>query len=891
VRWGDKMVAIGVISDSVLRISSGKDAAILKRDSIDVVAKATGKVPFRFSQTPLRVSVATGQVEAVVDLKTSAVSFRNNHGTRILSEEPSARTLEPAQVQGETTFHVGQRWVPNGDESLYGLGQQQLGTLDIKSFDFDLWQHNTNVVVPFLVSSKGYGVLWDNTSLGHFGDLAPFGEIPSQDLLDKDGNPGGVSTEALGSNSGTPQKTPSIAIQPPERGRGRTHSTRWEGSILAPESGDYQFQTYSNGGIRAWFDGHLLIDHWRQSWLPSNDQIKLHFEKGQKCRLKVEWDSEDGSILKFLWKTPVKHPATALWSEVGDGVDYYFVYGPSLDKVISGYRLLTGRATMMPNWAFGLWQSRQRYETAQQSLDVVDEFRKRQIPFDNIVQDWQYWPTDAWGSHLFDPVRFPDPDGWIKKIHDMNAHVMISVWGKFYPGTANFKALKDAGFLYQPPLDQKFRDWIGFPYTFYDGFSAPARKLFWSQIDSAIFQRGMDAWWMDASEPDLTPGAPSIEGQRTNMNPTAMGPASRVLNGYGLLNAKGIDEGQLAADPNKRVFILTRSGYAGEQRYSTATWSGDITSTWTALAKQIPAGLGFSISGVPYWTMDTGGYTMQRKFSTKNPTAEDEAEWKELNARWFELSTFTPLLRVHGELRPREMWTLGEGSPAYDAELKFDRLRYRLMPFLYSLAGAVTQQDRLFMRPLVMDFPSDRVARELTDEYMFGNEFLVAPITRYRLRERPVYLPGNHPWYDFWTGTAVKPGTSSASAPLDTLPLFVKSGSIIPVGPEVQYVAEKKADPLTIYVYEGANGSFNLYEDAGVDNGYLHGAFSTIPITWNDRDKVLTIGKRAGAFPGMLSHRTLQFVFISPSSPVPFSFNQQPSKSAQYDGSAITIKP
>jgi len=290
------------------------------------------------------------------------------------------------------------------------------------------------------------------------------------------------------------------------------------------------------------------------------------------------------------------------------------VYGPKLDDVIAGYRFLTGRANMMPSWAFGLWQSRQRYETAQQSLDVIGEFRRRKIPFDNIVQDWMYWKPDSWGSHEFDASRFPDPDSWIKAIHGQHAHLMISVWGKFNPNTDNAKEMQTKGYLYQRNLDEKMQDWIGYPYTFYDAFNPGARKLFWSQINSRLFTKGVDAWWMDATEPDLAPSPPTLDGQKKYMNPTAMGSASRMLNGYALMNSNGVYSGQRESAPNQRVFILTRSGFAGEQRYSTATWSGDITSTWTAMAKQITAGLGMSISGVPYWTMDEGGYTMQRRF-------------------------------------------------------------------------------------------------------------------------------------------------------------------------------------------------------------------------------------------------------------------------------------
>ncbi len=632
------------------------------------------------------------------------------------------------------------------------------------------------------------------------------------------------------------------------------------------------------------------MDHWRQRWLTSTDQIRVHLEAGQKYAIRIENDPEQQDTLEFRWKTPGSDGDTSLWSQVGDGVDYYFVYGPSMDRVIAGYRLLTGKATMLPDWAFGLWQSRQRYETAQQSLDVVKEFRERKIPFDNIVQDWQYWPVDAWGSHQFDPARFPDPDGWVRAIHAEHAHLMISVWGKFNPNTENAKQMAAQGYLYLPNLEEHVKDWIGQPYTFYDDFNPGARKLFWSQIDSALFSKGIDAWWMDATEPDLLPSPPTLDGQRTHMNPTFLGTGSRMLNGYALENSKGVYTGQREAAPNLRVFILTRSGFAGIQRYSTAIWSGDTTSTWTAMAKQIPAGLGASISGLPWWTMDTGGYTMQSKFAHEPMTSADEEEWRELNARWFELSTFTPILRVHGELRPREMWTLGVDSPAYNAELKFDRLRYALFPYIYSMAGWTTQRDYTMMRPLVMDFTGDRIARESNDEFMFGPALLIAPITHYKERERSVYLPPSANWYDYWTGRPAASGTISAPAPYDEIPAFVRAGSIIPYGPEMQYVGQKLCDPTVLYVYAGADGKFTLYEDQGSTFDYEKGAFSEILIRWDDKSDALTIGDRSGDFNGMLRHRTFRVVLVNKEHPAGFSFTPAQFTSVEYSGTAIRLK-
>lgn len=889
---------IQVVSNAVVRVAFSKSPDFFQRISIDRVALPRAATSFTVKESPAAIVLSTAELRVTVDRETGAVSFADSAGHPLLSEAPGGRMLESADVQGEKTFHVQQKWKSQDDESLYGLGQMQLGIVDIKGYDLDLWQHNTNIVVPFLVSSKGYGILWDNTSFTRFGDLRPFTAIAAADLFDAGGKVGGV-TVASEDGRQPARHTADIAIHLSLHSDGcdsdeslcpRADRQSWTGDILAPVTGDYQFQAYSNGGIKVWLDGKLVMDHWRQRWLTSNDQIRVHLEAGHKVAIRIENDPEQQNTLEFRWKTPAPNEDTSMWSQVGDGVDYYFVYGPSMDRVIAGYRLLTGKATMLPDWAFGLWQSRQRYETGQQSLDVVKEFRARKIPFDNIVQDWQYWHVDAWGSHMFDPTRFPDPDAWVKAIHAEHTHLMISVWGKFNPNTENAKQMAAQGYLYLPNLEEHVKDWIDQPYTFYDAFNPGARKLFWSQIHSALFSKGIDAWWMDATEPDLLPSPPTLDGQQTHMNPTFLGTGSRMLNGYALENSRGVYTGQREAAPNQRVFILTRSGFAGIQRNSTAIWSGDTTSTWTAMAKQIPAGLGASISGLPYWTMDTGGYTMQNKFAREPMAAPDEEEWRELNARWFELSTFTPILRVHGELRPREMWTPGVDSPAYNAELKFDRLRYALFPYIYSMAGWTTQRDYTMLRPLVMDFTGDRIARESNDEFTFGPALLVAPITQYKERERSVYLPLSANWYDYWTGRSAASGTISAPAPYDRIPVFVRAGSIIPYGPEMQYVGEKPCDPITLYVYAGDDGEFTLYEDQGATFDYEKGAFSRIPIRWDDKTSTLTIGVRSGEFNSMLRHRTFRVVLVDKAHPAGFPFTQAPSTSVEYAGAAIRLK-
>jgi alpha-D-xyloside xylohydrolase len=472
---------------------------------------------------------------------------------------------------------------------------------------------------------------------------------------------------------------------------------------------------------------------------------------------------------------------------------------------------------------------------------------------------------------------------------------MISVWGKFYPTTANAQAMQAAGYLYQTPLTSGLRDWVGrggYPYTFYDVFNPGGRKMFWDQVNTALFSKGVDAWWMDATEPDIVqPSPPTLETLRNDMDTTFLGIASRVMNAYGLMNSKAVYDGQREAAPNQRVFILTRSGYAGEQRYGTVTWSGDITSTWTALRKQITAGLGFSISGNPYWTTDTGGYTMESRFTQARDGAALD-EWQELNSRWFQYSTFCPILRVHGTDRPREMWNIGdETTDVYKSELKFDKLRYALFPYTYSVAGAVTQNGYTLMRPLVMDFRDDLKARNVTDQFMYGPAFLVNPVTVYKARDRSVYLPANATWYDFWTGKQVNGGqTITAQADYDSMPLYVRAGSIVPVGPDVQYIGQKPASSLTLYVYPGANGTFSLYEDDGLTNDYEKGGFAQIPIAWNDATKTLTIGQRQGSFKGMLTQRTFNVVLVSADKPVGYAASTPAGTSVSYSGNSVETK-
>lgn len=897
---GSDLLKLQVCADDVIRVACARNRAFFDHQSLAIPENRHIK-DWKLEVGADAVTLSTCKLTAKVARNTGAVSFFDAQGNTVLAEKPGSRVLQPAIVQGDQTYHVRQEWEPEQGEALYGLGQHQLGLMNIKGYDLDLWQFNGTIAIPFLVSSRGYGIFWDNTSFTRFGDLRDWESIPAAQLFDADGKPGGFTASYFAGENFDRLLTRKTEVQidlnitndspqnilPPNGA-----SARWEGEVLANETGDYTFQAFANLGVKFWVNDQLVISYWRQPWLAWKNVAKVHFEAGRRYRLKLEYVSEANTQrVQLLWKTPTKDNATSVWSEVGEGTDYYFCYGPELDQVIAGYRQLTGRASLLPIWAYGLWQCRQRYETAQQSLDVLAGYRSRGIPIDNIVQDWFYWKEDAWGSHEFDPARFPDPDGWIRAIHEKyHAHLMISVWPKFYPGTKNFAAMRSRGFLYEPQLGEEVKDWMGYPYTFYDAFNPAARKLYWSQINEKLFSKGIDGWWLDASEPEL---AETLDVQRARMHPTALGTGTRVLNAFPLMNSRAVYEGQRAAAPDQRVFILTRSAFAGQQRYAAAVWSGDISSTWTTMRAQISTGLGYCLSGLPYWTMDIGGFSVPQRFSRANAKPEDVEEWRELNARWFEFGTFAPLLRVHGEAPHREMWEFGgESHPAYKAELKFDRLRYHLLPYIYSMAGNVTHEDSTIMRALVMDFRADTNSWNIGDEFMFGPALLVSPVTTYRARNRSVYLPQNAGgWYDFWSGSSAKGGqTIDAAAPYDAIPLYVKAGSIIPTGPDLQSTTEKPADPITIHVFAGADGDFSLYEDDGLDYRYENGAFARIPIHWDDAAKTLTIGERTGTFKGMLKTRTFNVVVNSNTRPVPYNSTQAPDKTTTYAGRELKLR-
>lgn len=899
-------VRLIVVNERIIRVSSVPFGEFPETTSLMAVERPDANMEFTIEKGAGHVTLSTSLLSAEVSLLTGAVSFTDNDGTLFLTEkEDGGRSFMPVMAMGEKGYTIRQQFESYPDEAIYGLGANQTSFMNLKGKDADLFQYNTLAVVPFIISNRNYGILWDNNSRTKYGDIRDWNELSSLKLYDSQGAENGLTATYADRKTGKQvfttrnereisyQFIPDLAGLPEGFNPGEGKVT-WEGAFETDTTGVFKFMFNSAGYARLWIDGRLLFDRWRQCWNASASYFTLNLEQGRRYPLKIEWIPDGGeSYIALRYLTPLdddEQQRISFWSEVADQIDYYFISGENMDEVISGYRTVTGKAPVMPEWAMGFWQSRQRYTNQEELLDVAREYRKRNIPFDNIVLDWQYWPADKWGDHQFDVTRFPDPDGMIRTLHDdLNARIMISVWPKYYVGTENYEAMKSKGYLYMRNVEMERRDWIGYLSTFYDAFNADARTAFWNQINIALYSRGIDAWWLDATEPDITSNLP-MEERKAMMNPTALGSADRYFNAYSLVQAQGVYEGQRATDPENRVFILTRSAFAGLQRYSAANWSGDIAARWHDMAAQIPCGLNMSMSGIPWWTMDIGGFSVESRYH--NPSPADLDEWRELMTRWHQYGAFVPLFRSHGEFPFREIYnTAPDNHIAYKTMVEYNRLRYRLMPYIYSLAGQAWLNDYTIMRGLTMDFSLDTEVFDIADQYMFGPSLMVNPVTEYKVRSRKVYLPSAYGWYDVRTGRHYAGGTVvEADAPYEWMPLFAREGSLIPTGPDIQYTGEKEADPLTLWVYAGADGAFELYEDEGDNYNYEDGAYTLIPLTWNEAERTLTIGKREGEYRGMLHERTINVIMVSENRAVKLDFGRPPDKSVKYSGEEIKVR-
>ena len=888
---------------NMVRVLKWMPGAKPDTSSLVVIKKPLPEIKIGVKKDKESITLNSDNLIVIISRSDGHIEYFTPDNKTVLKENGQAVIVQ-LDLKNEKAYSIKQAFELSAGEGIYGLGQHQYGYMNYRGHTIKLVQTNTDAVSPFLVSTKNYGVLWDNYSKTIFDDNA----------------------------------------------RG-----------------------------------------------------------------------------------------TSIWSDVANGIDYYFISGNSMDDVIYGYRKLTGQAPMYGKWAYGYWQSKEHYQNRNELLSVADKYRKLQIPIDNIIQDWDYWDgNNNWGQLFFDEKLYPNPKEMIDILHRQNFHIMISIWCSFGPNTPVYKEMNQKGFLY-PSVG-----WAKFKY--FDAYNPDADKLFWKYISSGLFSTGIDGWWMDSTEPDIVNAntKESTEYELKRMADNHLGSFARYLNPYSLLATEAVYNNQRSETDKKRVYILTRSTFAGQQRAAATTWSGDIGASWDVYKKQIPAGLNHSMSGIPYWTFDIGAFVLGSYGGVFSNGGKDPA-YQELYTRMFQFGSFCPIFRSHGSETPREIWEFGDFSKSL---IKFDKLRYRLMPYIYSLASQVTNNGYTIMRGLPMDFPADKNTYSIDDQYMFGPAVMVCPVTEYMLHRPPessvpltavhfktddgkpglnakyykdteyknlalekidscininwyatgrpdyvtdstlsitwkgklipdqtgqyqfhikcygptrisidgkelpyvyqsvesytglinlqaakeydfametknettgalrvelfwktpkifarekvvekkettrkVYLPTGSEWFDFWTGEIFKGGqTITSDAPIDKIPLLVKAGSIIPMGPFTQYAVEKPADPLEIRIYPGANGEFTLYEDENDNYNYEKGIFSTITFGWDDASRRLTIGKRKGSFPGMLEKKSFQITLVRKAKGTDIEVNKSPDKSIQYNGEECIVQ-
>ena len=970
---GPKKVRLEVVNDRIVRVSATAEDDFKNTESL-IIVEQSKRSSFEVTEDGDTIKLTTQKLVANILQTTGEVWFTDLSGNKILQEQigggkkftPYSCEQTHADGKPETyngwTYH--QLFESPDDEAFYGLGQHQADEWNYKGKNEELFQYNTKVSIPFIVSSKNYGLLFDTYSLCRFGNPLPYSELKKVfNLYDKDGVAGALTGtyKVKGEEKDLVRREESINYEDyqyvgkylPKIDLGNS-TVYFEGEIEPLETGEYKFNHYYSGYQKIFINEKSVYTEdvqgkkkneqeiWRTAWNPNSKKFSLNLEKGTRYKIRIEWKPDgDEAYCGLSALAPVDTKTQnmlSFWSEMSKQLDYYFISGDNIDGVISGYRTLTGKSPIMPEWLLGYWQSRERYKTQKEILDALDGFRKRKIPIDNIVMDWNYWVLDSWGSYEFDPERFPDPKGMIDKIHDQNAKIMISCWPKLYPNVEHFKELNEKGYIYQQSLKDELRDWLkdpindnkGFTYGFYEAYTPEARKIFWRQLYDKLGRIGMDAWWMDASEPNIRDCTP-LAYRKLLSGPTYYGSSDEYFNAYSIVNAEAIYDGQRGYetcveeqkvdkdDPkkleetakwnylgfgnkfspnNKRVFLLTRNGFASLQRYSTATWSGDIGTRWEDLKAQITAGLNFCISGIPYWSQDIGGFSVEKRyekaqylFNAKKEENDDLKEWRELNIRWHQVGMFAPIYRSHGQYPFREPWNIApEGTATYNILKQCIEMRYRLMPYIYSLAADVYFNDYTIMRPLIMDFGTDEKVFNIGYQFMFGPAIMVNPIYTYRARSREVYFPKNYIWYDFYTGKIESRGgeTKTVRAPINHIPLYVRSGSIIPYGPAIQYTREKPAQTITLYVYQGSDGKFTLYEDEGVNYNYEIGKYAKIEFDYNEESRTLTINKREGQFNGMLNERVFKIIPVSESSSKGYNPDAE-GQEIKYNGEKLKV--
>ncbi|MBQ8190876.1 MAG: DUF5110 domain-containing protein [Bacteroidaceae bacterium] len=769
-----------------------------------------GKVKHKLKQMEGGVTqVETPAMSILIDGGAQTLTVNNAQGEEVF--KATSHQLQAGTVQGEPTYSARLQMESPADEYLYGLGQFQDGYSNVRGLTRRLTQVNTQIAIPFILSSRGYGLLWNNYGLTDF-------------------NPATASVKLEQGNE--VGEAVAVNVTSTEGGKREVRrSNAFKGTLDIPADGRYALllDVGQNMARRHHLNiaGKTIVDV-RNTWLPPTTSVLVDLKAG-KHEVMAELERNDRPVLYYR---PVDNQTT-LQSPVASCVDYTLFVGGA-DDVIASYRDLTGEVPMLPQWALGYVHCRERYKSQKELLENAATFRQRKLPIDLIVQDWQYWGKYGWNSMQFDETHYPDPAAMMKSLHDMNMRLMLSVWSKIDANSEVGKQMTAKGY-YIPRTS-----WIDF-------FNPDAAAFYWKNFSERLLKPyGIDAWWQDATEPEND----DLVGRRVN-NQTIPGEVFR--NVYPLLVSKTVYEGCRTDDPARRHMIFTRSAFPGIQRYGSVFWSGDVGNDWETLRRQIVSGLGLVSTGLPWWTYDAGGF-----FRPGNQ--HSNPGYIECMLRWIQAGTFLPLMRVHGYMSDTEPWRYGEQAEQIIA--KYLELRYRLLPYIYSEAARVSYDGSTLMRPLVFDFAGDEEALKQDVEYMFGPSLLINPVVKQGVTQYQSYLPEHAAgWYDFWTGKRYT-GKQHVSTDIDltTIPVFVKGGSIIPFGPVKQYAAEVSEEPIALHIYPGADATFCLYEDEGINHNYESGACSRIPLTWDEAKQTLTIGKRQGAFEGMQKTRIFTIV-------------------------------
>ncbi|UXP32613.1 DUF5110 domain-containing protein [Reichenbachiella agarivorans] len=798
---------IDIIDKAIVHVRKGLTMDSMKTSVPDyVTVLEPQQVAWELSESKEQVVIDTEALKILVDMD-GVVRYQSKDGELLLSETNEMTYLNP-KAEGNV---VSQAFVA-GDEALYGLGQFQSGIMNWKNVPIRLQQYNQEIAIPFLVSTKNYGIYWHNYSLTDFNETQKEIEFVTDQAVQAKSNEQVVPVD------GEKENVAAYATKEDEEKNIR------ETTFTPQQSGEYTFMALSDnngrmrGEIKVTIDGEEVI-YYSTIWMPRRYSGKMMLEAGKTY--KVVFQNTGAKISGRLFYNEPNFNKTVFSSLKGHTIDYYFVHGENPGEVIALNQKLTGKAPMFSKASYGFWQCRERYHDQEELLVNAREMREREIPVDNIVQDWFYWPKGTKGPE-WDRDKYPDAKAMVDELNELHMKLMVSVWPEMknerLESKYNLSKIKGSNYV--------------------DIYDSGVQERFYRVLSDSMFHLGVSSIWLDGTEP---------EGVTDTKAMTAVGAFENVQNPYSLLVTKAMYDGRRTEFPTERVFNLTRSAYSGQQRYGATSWSGDVEASWEQFSEQIAAGLNFTMAGVPYWTHDIGGFFRDSK--SINPDFDDQytnPEYIELLTRWFQFGAFSPIFRIHGYVSETEIWRYDEAFEA--TARKFIDLRYQLMPYIYSQAWQITSNSRQLMSPLVYHYPEDKNTWGIKDQLFFGESIMVGLVTEYEQREKDIYLPAGD-WYNYWTGEKLHGGTTiRVSAPLSETPMFVKAGSIIPFGPKVQYATQETKEPLKLKIYPGQDAEFVLYLDDNESYDYEKGEYSQLLISYSEKNQEVTIREAAGDY-------------------------------------------